>query len=891
METQDVQIRATEFQGKPLHIIKPMDGADHLFVRAAEWAIWGSDTGHTSTLNHALKRFSQPPPVLLRRNSLPVSINQTDLAVLMSHYREFQLALDPACGRPPKMLSIVLVSSIETIAVERGNRELLIALDCEVPEQLLLEHQQEELEKDPEGPLVDLLIEERLDELREISIQAELCEYEPFQEDAEDEAKLANYALQPCRSLELQLYAYHDWKTRAYAWDRDATAVVAVTAKSDVSSMLRFLGFLDLDGTTVKGLKQLTAVHPSKLQVYCEFLIARPVTHGTVSNYLNGLVNVLAYVQSLCIANDDSSDFEDCPNTVDALIDAALKLRSQAEKQAKVQNLYKSRHPAWCSWPEAKQTRLNALAVMEAKLQQRPFNRQEALMAVEDALLISLNTVMPPDRCGVIRRLCLHDTLKQQSDGSYHIDVTQFKQHKTARFYGPAMTPISPVIKPTLDKWLELTQSGFEFNEYGAEEDANRTRRRYIFSQRRDTTRCLESSAYTARFKSAFERHSPNKTPTPPSLLRSAFITHMREHTTDQEVLQSAATAMKHSLKMQSSDTYDLDIHIRATQAAMNFCHEFATSTEAIVQPPATPPMEQPQPSNADFDAIDDVMSPIQPTWDRQLPPTAAVGNINTVTQANTTSPHPQQGTAVPTDESILEPQYEINIVTAGEIVQGGARHRILWEESPELLQWWGELPENFVFQSAKYVPREILIQTGRSKKDVELGLIGSIQPPLRSSAEVQLANGSMVQLDLLTCVFKRLNADQPKIVTWQLTCPETWLLEDDKWPVIINDSFVGWDYSSESLSARNEWLKTNGKLFPNEAEAAAVLEAARATVDDKIGSCQLTAAVLEWYQSKEPTLLPTAINNLDKLLGCYQKGSLLNDSVQVLVSLTRDWN
>ena len=97
----------------------------------------------------------------------------------------------------------------------------------------------------------------------------------------------------------MQLYAYHDWKTRAYAWDRDATAVVAVTAKSDVSSMLRFLGFLDLDGTTVKGLKQLTAVHPSKLQGYCEFLIARPVTHGTVSNYLSGLVNVLAYVQSL----------------------------------------------------------------------------------------------------------------------------------------------------------------------------------------------------------------------------------------------------------------------------------------------------------------------------------------------------------------------------------------------------------------------------------------------------------------------------------------------------------------------------------------------------------------------------------------------------------------
>ena len=79
----------------------------------------------------------------------------------MSHYRKFQLALYPACGRPPKILSIVLVSIIETIAAERGYRELPVALDCEVPEQLLLEHQQEELEQDPEGPLVDLPIEER----------------------------------------------------------------------------------------------------------------------------------------------------------------------------------------------------------------------------------------------------------------------------------------------------------------------------------------------------------------------------------------------------------------------------------------------------------------------------------------------------------------------------------------------------------------------------------------------------------------------------------------------------------------------------------------------------------------------------------------------------------
>ena len=167
-----------------------------------------------------------------------------------------------------------------------------------------------------------------------------------------------------------------------------------MTAQSDISCLLRFLGYYQHnDDATVKGLKELTIVHPSVLQAYCEFLIARSVTHGTVSNYLNGLCNMLGYVQSLCVANDDSSDFEDTPDTVDALIEATLKLRSQAENQAKVENLYKPRHAEWCNWPDAKQTCLTALAVMGAKLQERPFNRKEVLLAVEDALLISLNTI------------------------------------------------------------------------------------------------------------------------------------------------------------------------------------------------------------------------------------------------------------------------------------------------------------------------------------------------------------------------------------------------------------------------------------------------------------------------------------------------------------------
>ena len=47
-------------------------------------------------------------------------------------------------------------------------------------------------------------------------------------------------------------------------------------------------------------------------------------------------------------------------------------------------------------------------------------------------------------------------------------------------------------------------------------------------------------------------------------------------------------------------------------------------------------------------------------------------------------------------------------------------------------------------------VTREIQMQTGRSRKDIELGIIVSIQPSMRTHAEIALANGSLVQLNLI---------------------------------------------------------------------------------------------------------------------------------------------
>jgi hypothetical protein len=141
-----------------------------------------------------------------------------------------------------------------------------------------------------------------------------------------------------------------------------------------------------------------------------------------------------------------------------------------------------------------------------------------------------------------------------------------------------------------------------------------------------------------------------------------------------------------------------------------------------------------------------------------------------------------------------------------------------------------------------------------------------------------------------MTSQFRRMNADQPKVVKWELTRPNTWLLEDSEWPKIINDSSCDFNFFAESQTARLEWMKLSGKSFPTVDEAISVLESARSTIDDAEYTCRFTEPILEWHQSKEPVLLPAAIENLSKLLVAYQKGSLLHDSVQVILTLCRDF-
>ena len=76
---------------------------------------------------------------------------------------------------------------------------------------------------------------------------------------------------------------------------------------------------------------------------------------------------------------------------------------------------------------------------------------------------VSSDTVQPPDRVGVVRKLRLGVTLKKEGT-SYTLDMTTAR-YKTSRFYGPSITSMSALLKEPLDAYL----SSFVFETAGNE--------------------------------------------------------------------------------------------------------------------------------------------------------------------------------------------------------------------------------------------------------------------------------------------------------------------------------------------------------------------------------------------------------------------------------------
>ena len=151
------------------------------------------------------------------------------------------------------------------------------------------------------------------------------------------------------------------------------------------------------------------------------------------------------------------------------------------------------------------------------------------------------------------------------------------------------------------------------------------------------------------------------------------------------------------------------------------------------------------------------------------------------------------------------------------------------------------------------------------------------------------LADGSKVYVDLLPCSIRKLIADQPKSVMWELPGPGTWLIEEgaavsEQFPV-INDAMCDFTCTNAAREARAEWVSRGGKQFPTEAEAVETLRAAVETVDNE-PSCKVAQAALDWLDTTDGTRHSKHagfLDNLTRLMQVYQKGSMLHDACHLL--------
>ena len=601
MATESLSIQLQHPEARLEISIFVVNGANYMLFRVAEY-IFYPGVRSNGALHKLMRDLGLEGSLKMSRNNLPEGVSLELFAGMKTAMKSFQHAIEPTQQRVASVFAVVQTEHVARAAEEErtnaslGVRHALIeVLGFGVPEQMQLAFQSQQLEA--EGA-VDLLLEERLDaiaETRALSISEELAIFEPFASNADDNQKLNSYTLQDVpRALTLQLRSFQIFQTQILQYLREGGAVSETTAAGDVANYLRFAGWRQTQAyrPSMTCLSVCLSMCASECEAFTSFLTdERHVTHGTIANYLNSFLNVIAYVvanaqQLAKMYPSDPSElgsFTEIDARLGKLIVGTKNLREQAEVQSKREGLLKPIKPDWLSWGDAKLTRRNVLAAVDKLQLQRSTARSEQLTLYTDALIICLLTIMPPDRCSVIRCLSvpigLEDadcTLKKQANGDYYIDLTSFK-HKTSKWYGISMTPVSPLITPMLTQFLTMTQS-FEFVDFGEDEEQTRTRRRYLFTMPSDPNRCFESSNWCSRVKDAFRRHSPgNKAPCP-TLLRSSFITALRDSRPDLAVLESAAIAQKHSMRTQRSDVYDLRTHIRDCEEASKWCHEYANS-------------------------------------------------------------------------------------------------------------------------------------------------------------------------------------------------------------------------------------------------------------------------------------------------------------------------
>ena len=365
--------------------------------------------------------------------------------------------------------------------------------------------------------------------------------------------------------LREQIEDFRAYRRQRFSLFRKGALVEETTIANNISSLLRFLGYLYYaqesvlaDSGTSLDMSVFALPNINLLVLeYVQWLEQRrgskaravddtsfqPVSSATIASYVNNLISIVKFQ----LRHD--------LHLRDPLLEQLRNLRSQADSYAVTQKKFERVHPQWCSWQQLQLAREKC----RASFDQLPESEQQGaayLLHLREVCLLGFFTICPPPRCSIVRLLEWNKTLIQDASGRWAIDLTDLShaasRHKTHKRKGAMLLPLPKCLYPYLALLRQLTARG----------DGP------VFPPSRRTSSfvaCMGPTAFTTFVKLTFSKYTDTGKGPNPSLLRSIFTTWLyglQYDTEDaflQEIKASSAKWKAHSEQM-AATVYNKDV-------------------------------------------------------------------------------------------------------------------------------------------------------------------------------------------------------------------------------------------------------------------------------------------------------------------------------------------
>ncbi len=385
--------------------------------------------------------------------------------------------------------------------------------------------------------------------------------------------------------LREQIAGFREYRRQRFSLFRKGPLVEESTISANISSLLRFLGYLHYeqsseveDAPLDMSVFELPNINMLVLK-YVEWLEQRrgnkpraagdtafqPVSCATVANYLNGLVSAVKYQLRYDLHLRDS------------LLDQLRNLRSQAESYSMTQRKFEKVHPQWCTWQELQIAREKCRVAFDQ--QPKGLEGDTAyLLHLREVCLLGFFTICPPPRCSIVRLLEWNKTLFQDAHGCWMVDLRDLAhaatRHKTHKLKGAMLLPLPKSLSPYLTQLRQLVPP-----KDGAVFPAGLLSRRASSS----SSPFMSPTPFTNFVKATCQKYTDNGKGPNPSLLRSIFTTWLyglrydTEDTFLQEIKSSSAKWKAHT-ELVASTVYNKELVYQQKQfnQLLAFCESYS---------------------------------------------------------------------------------------------------------------------------------------------------------------------------------------------------------------------------------------------------------------------------------------------------------------------------